>query len=156
MKNLWTKRLVTKVDDASSVSYLDWTPLLTPNWWHICFNSMWWVVHGVLVASLMIFGLVTFTKVKLHPPSFIMRSIIHWVMTRLIFMHEVSILGGGNLGELGGGMSLAMRCRPTCIVGILQWINNLATFYLNTCDHFRDMIQPILTFNLIFIAKWPM
>ena len=33
--------------------------------------------------------------------------------------------------------------------------SNLATLYL-TCDHFRDMTQPILVLNLIFIGKWPM
>jgi hypothetical protein len=43
----------------------------------------------------MIFGLVTFINIKLHPPSFIIRSAIHQAMTRLIFVHEVGKLGGG-------------------------------------------------------------
>ena len=47
---------------------------------------------------------------------------------------------------------MVVRCRPTCIVGILIIKNNLATFYL-TCDHFRDMTQVILALNLIFIDK---
>ena len=29
---------------------------------------------------------------------------------------------------------------------------NLATFYI-TCDHFRDMAQPILALQLVFIGK---
>ena len=44
---------------------------------------------------------------------------------------------------------------PTCVMGTLSWKNNLATFYF-TYDHFRDMAQPILPFNLVFIEKWPM
>ena len=43
----------------------------------------------------MIFELVTFAKVKLHPPSFIMRSVIHQAMTHLIFVVEAGKLGGG-------------------------------------------------------------
>ena len=54
----------------------------------------------------MIFGLVIFTKVKLHPPSFIIKSAIHQAMTHLIFVPNVENLGGGNLGKLGGGMWL--------------------------------------------------
>jgi len=34
-------------------------------------------------------------KVKLHPPSSIIRSTIHRAMTRLIFMHKVGKLEGG-------------------------------------------------------------
>ena len=52
------------------------------------------------------FGLVTFTKVKLHPSSLIMRNAIHQAMTHLIFVPKVGKLGGGNLGKLGGNMSL--------------------------------------------------
>ena len=88
----------------------------------------------------MIFGLVTFAKVTLHRPSSIMRSAIYQAMTHLIFVSEV--------GNLGGGMWV--RCRPTCIVGILKLKNNLATFYL-TCYHSRDTTdttQPILALNL--------
>ena len=36
-----------------------------------------YTLHIDLVVDLMIFGLVTFAKVKLHPPSSIMRSAIH-------------------------------------------------------------------------------
>jgi hypothetical protein len=43
----------------------------------------------------MILGLVTFAKIKLHPPSFIMRSAIHLAMTRLFFVIGVGKLGGG-------------------------------------------------------------
>ena len=46
-------------------------------------------MYGDIVAVLMIFELV-----KLHPPSSIMRSVIHQVMTRLIVVYEVSKLGG--------------------------------------------------------------
>ena len=50
---------------------------------------------------------------------------------------------------------VAVRWRPTYIVGrILQWKRILATFYLSTCDHFRDMTQPILAFTLGF--HWQM
>ena len=34
-------------------------------------------MHGDLAIDLIILGLVTFTKVKLHPPSSTMRSAIH-------------------------------------------------------------------------------
>ena len=43
----------------------------------------------------MIYGLVTFTKIKLHPSSSIIRSDTHQFMTHLIFMSEVGKLGGG-------------------------------------------------------------
>ena len=64
----------------------------------------WWVIHDDLATALMIFGLVTFAKVKLHPPSSIMSSAIHRAMTQLIFVHEVGKLGGGNLGKLRGNL----------------------------------------------------
>ena len=44
-----------------------------------------------------------------------------------------------------------MRCRPTCVVVFYIEKNHLATFYL-TCDHFRDMTQPISAFNLVFVG----
>ena len=53
------------------------------------------------------------------------------------------------------GRHMAVRCQPTYIVGILYWKNESATFYL-TCDHFRDVTQPILALNLVFIGKRPM
>jgi hypothetical protein len=43
------------------------------------------------------FGLVIFVKVKLHATSFIMRSAIHRVVTRLIFVSKVGKLGGSKL-----------------------------------------------------------
>ena len=46
---------------------------------------------------------------------------------------------------------MIVRCQPTCIVGISIMKNNLETFYL-TCDHFRDITQPILALNLVFIG----
>ena len=49
----------------------------------------------------MIFGLVTFAKVKLHPSPSTIRSAIHQAMKRLIFAHEVDRLEDGNLGKLG-------------------------------------------------------
>ena len=66
----------------------------------------------------MIFGLVTFAKAKLHPPSFILRSVIHRAMSRLIFVSEMGELGGNNLGKLGV-RHVDVRCQPTCIVGII-------------------------------------
>jgi hypothetical protein len=53
------------------------------------------VIHGDLAVPLMVFGLVTFAKVKLHPPSVIMRSPLHRAMTCLNLVAEVAILGGG-------------------------------------------------------------
>ena len=55
---------------------------------------------------MMIFRLVTSAKVKLHPPSFIIRSVINQDMTHLIFEREVGKLRGGDLCKLGGGMWL--------------------------------------------------
>jgi hypothetical protein len=52
------------------------------------------ILHVDLVATMMIFGLVTFAKIKLHPPSFINRSAIHRATTRLSFLGEVVKLGG--------------------------------------------------------------
>lgn len=48
-----------------------------------------------------------------------------------------------------------IRGLPTCNVGHLWWKNYLTTFYL-LCNHFRDMTQPLLALNLIFVDKWPM
>ena len=52
-------------------------------------------MHSDLAVTLHDIVLVTFTRVKLHPPSSIMRSAIHRAMTRLIFVPEVGKLGGG-------------------------------------------------------------
>ena len=54
----------------------------------------------------MLFGLVTFAKVKLHQPFFMIKSVIHWAMTRLIFVFEVGKLGG-NIW-LGGANQLVL------------------------------------------------
>jgi hypothetical protein len=72
-----------------------------------------------------------------------MRSAIHRAMT-IHFCAE-----GGQIRR----RHVVVRCWPTNIVAILQWINNLRTFYL-ACDHFRDMAQPISAFDLVFIGKW--
>ena len=94
-----------KVDEATSVSFLNYTTIFG-SW--LVVLSLWiggWIVHGDLAATLMIFGFVNFRKVKLHRPSFIM-SVIHRAITRLIFVSKVGKLGGGNLSKLGGGMWL--------------------------------------------------
>ena len=44
--------------------------------------------------TLMIFGLDTFTKIKLHTPSSITRCVMHRRMARLIFVGEAGKLGG--------------------------------------------------------------
>ena len=52
---------------------------------------------------------------------------------------------------------MAMRCCPTCIVGSFNEKNReskSATFYL-TCDHFRDIRQPILALILISLVSDP-
>ena len=46
-------------------------------------------MHGDLAVVFMIFGLITFPKVKLQPPPLIIRNAIHQTMTHLIFVHEV-------------------------------------------------------------------
>ena len=51
-----------------------------------------WVIHGDLATTLMIFGLVTFVKVKPHPPSSIIKCAIHQALTLLIFVQEVGKL----------------------------------------------------------------
>jgi hypothetical protein len=60
-------------------------------------------MHDDLTTALMIFELVTFAKVKLHPPSSMMTSAIRWVMTRLDFVPKVDKLERNDLGKLGGG-----------------------------------------------------
>ena len=59
-----------------------------------------------------------------------------------------------EVGKLGGGMCLRGTDQLVLWV-IYNEKNNSATFYLR-CDHFRDMTQPILASNLVFIGKWPM
>ena len=103
-------------------------------------------MYGDLDATLMIFGLVTFAKVNLHPPSSVMRSAIYRAMTRLNFVPDV--------GKLGGNMWLRGVDQLTL------WIfynekSNSSTFNL-TCNHFKDITQSILALNLVFIGTWPM
>ena len=75
------------------------------------------MIHVDLAIAFMIFGLVTFTKGKLHPPSSKSRSAIHRAMTHLIFVLKV--------GKLRGNMWLKYEATcgdevPTnCIVSIL-------------------------------------
>ena len=52
----------------------------------------------------MIFGLVTFVKIKLHPSSSITRSANHQVVTQFIFVGDVGKLEDGNLDKLGRNM----------------------------------------------------
>ena len=80
------------------------------------------------------FGLVAFAKVKLHPPSFIMRNAIHRAMTGLIFVPAVGELGGGNLSKLACGYEVPTNLYYGC--SLMK--ANLATFYL-TCDHFWEV-----------------
>ena len=64
-----------------------------------------------LATTLMIFGLVTFTKIKLHSSSSsIIRSVTHQVIRHLIFCGR-----GGQIRR----QHVIVRCRSTCIVGIL-------------------------------------
>ena len=92
---------------------------------------------------LMTFGQFTLQKSSdtYHPP---IMSAIHWAMTHFIFCAR-----GGQIRR----WHVVVRCQLTCIMGILKWKNNSGTLYL-TCDHFRDMIQPILALNLVLISKW--
>ena len=48
------------------------------------------IAYGDLVAALMVCGLVTSTKVKLHLPTSITRSGVHLDMTCLIYVHKVA------------------------------------------------------------------
>jgi hypothetical protein len=52
-----------------------------------------WVIHVDLATTLVTFRLVTFSNIKLHSPSFMIRSAIHWAMASLIFADMVSKLG---------------------------------------------------------------
>ena len=98
------------------------------------------MTHGDLTDALMIFELVTFAKVKLHPLSFISRSAIHRAMTHLIFVPMVEKLRGAmwlrGANQLYYGYSIMKK-------------NNSTTPYL-TCDDFRNMttnIEIILGFQ---------
>ena len=62
--------------------------------WHGDFKFVCELIHNDLATTLMIFGLVTFAKVKLHLPSFIIRNAIHRALTRLVFVPEVGNLEG--------------------------------------------------------------
>ena len=94
----------------------------------------------------MIVGLVTFTKTKLHPPSFIIMSGIHQAMTRLIFV--------GKVGKLRGCMWLWGANQ--LVLWVLYNENPIQQHFIFTHNHFRDMTHSILALNLVFISKWPM
>jgi hypothetical protein len=86
---------------------------------------------------LMIFGLVTFRRIHttVHPPSFIIRSAIHRVMTPLICVGEV--------GNLGGGM---------CLWGANQLVlhvfyNEELVWYCNILSY-RDQLYRRHTINI--------
>jgi hypothetical protein len=79
-----------KVDEATWISFLNRTPICGSQLAVQSLQYGGWVKHGDLPATLIIFRLVTFTKVKLHPPSSIMRSAIHQATTRLVFMPKVN------------------------------------------------------------------
>ena len=75
----------------------------------------------ILAATLMIFGLVAFTKVKLHPPSFITRSApIHQAMTHLIFVPKVDKLGGNNLENKGAACGCEVATNLYCGYSIME------------------------------------
>jgi hypothetical protein len=65
------------------------------------------VIHDDLIATLMIFGLVTFAKVKLHPPS----SIMKMLSTKLDTLNFYA--RGGQVRR----WHVAMRCQPTLYYG---------------------------------------
>ena len=83
-----------------------------------------------------------------------MRSATHRAMTCLNFVPKVGELRDGNLNILGGGMWL-WGADQLVLWEFYNEKNNSATFYW-TWDHNRDMTQPILALNLVFIGKWPM
>ena len=92
---------------------------------------------------MMIFGLISLEKFKLHSSSSIIRSAIHEVMARLIFVPKV--------GKSRDNMWLRGADQ------LVLWVfhnakNNSATFYL-TCDHFSDMPKPKFTLNLVLTGK---
>ena len=65
----------------------------------------------------MIFGLVTFAKVKLHPSLSTIRSAIHQAMTCLIFVHEAAC-GCEVLTNLYCGYSM-MKIKITNILSYM-------------------------------------
>ena len=50
------------------------------SWWGS--NTCWFSCHLIIVGS------ITFANIKVHPPSFIIRSAIHWVVTHLTFVSK--------------------------------------------------------------------
>ena len=87
----------------------------------------------------MIFGLVTFTQIKLHLPSYRIRSATLRALTHLNFVGEVAKLGGGMW--LWGADQLVL------------WKASSTISYL-THDHFRDMTQVDIGIELGF--HWQM
>ena len=100
----------------------------------------------------MIFGLFTFTIIKLHPSFFIIRSAIHQAMTHLILM--------GKVGKLKSNMWLWGADQLVLWVYYNeQPVQQPFFFYNLTHDHFRRMTWSILALDLIFIdpcriQKW--
>ena len=83
-----------KVDEIDAVSVLNRTPIFGSLLTLESFKFNGWVIHGDLAVVMMMFKSVTFTKVKLHPPSSIMRRAFHQAMSHLIFVPKVGKLGG--------------------------------------------------------------
>ena len=63
--------------------------------------------------------LIAFAKIKLHRPSWIVRSAIHQGMTHLMFVGEVGKLGGVNFGKYEATYPLAnMGAEGMVMVGL--------------------------------------
>jgi hypothetical protein len=127
---------------AFLVGYL----LLTLKWWYNCFDLVGWVMHGDLAVDLIILGLITFTKVKLHPPSSIMKSAIHQNYDTLEFYTR-----GGQIRR----WHVVVRCWPTYILGILWWKIVRQHFILHVIT-LETWHNQILTLNLGSTDKQPM
>ena len=91
----------------------------------------------------MIFGLVTFAKVELHPLISIMRSAIHRIMTCLIFLHEVGKLGG-NMWVWGANQ-------------LVLWVfyneKTIRQHFILHVTTLETWQNHVLAFNLIFIEQ---
>ena len=95
----------------------------------------------------MTFGLVTFTKVKLHPQL----RVLSTEQYTLDFCAQGGQIRRQQLGQTRRGHAVV---RYLCC-GYSMTKTNSVTLYL-TCDHFKDMTQPILALHLVFIGKWQM
>ena len=86
------------------LTHFFWTPVGEQPAWKLT------LIYIDLVATLMIFGLVTFAKIKLHPPSSIIRSATH------LALHTVEFcVRAGQISK----RHVVVRSRPTCVLGIL-------------------------------------